>query len=55
MARLGVFRYIADAPAAHRPFHYLILASNELWTEIPGFMLDAVATPSAFWVVVCCR
>lgn len=38
--------------SVQQAFHYLVLSSNELWTEIPGFMLDAIALPSEITIAI---
>jgi hypothetical protein len=44
-ARLGVFHWVPEAPPEAQLYHYLFLNNNELWTEIPGYMLEAIAIP----------
>ncbi|KAI8475355.1 MAG: hypothetical protein J3K34DRAFT_61406 [Monoraphidium minutum] len=43
LANLGAFHYIRDAPADHQGFHGVVLANNDLWTELPAFLLDQVS------------
>lgn len=45
LRRLGVFRWVPDAPPSAQLYHYLFLNANQLWTEIPGYMLEAIAVP----------
>ncbi|KAI8474461.1 MAG: hypothetical protein J3K34DRAFT_132199 [Monoraphidium minutum] len=46
MSKLGVFQWVNDSPPEEQLFHYLFLDNNDIWSEIPGYMLNAIAIPA---------